>query len=93
MNALQHGRALVRQVLFDAGAEAEMRAVGIEQDGAEAGVLEMLGSAVAARAIIAASIRFAFGRLKRRRSRRPSASNQTLSGEVMTFRPAAGCCR
>ena len=34
VNALEHRRALRRHMLLDAGAEAEMRTLGIEQDGA-----------------------------------------------------------
>ena len=38
----QHGGALTRQMLLDAGAEAEMRPLGIEQHRAELAVAEML---------------------------------------------------
>jgi len=42
VNALEHRLTLARHMLFDAGAEAEMRTFGVEQDGAEARVFEML---------------------------------------------------
>ena len=43
MQPRQHGGALIRQMFLDAGAETEMRPLGIDQHGAELAVAEMLG--------------------------------------------------
>ncbi len=77
-----------RQMLLDAGAEAEMRALGIEQHGRRLGLPRCSISARSSAAIMAASIRFAFGRFNGSRSSRPSASNQTLSGAAVMMPPS-----
>ncbi len=43
MKPAQHGGALIRQMLFDAGAEAEMRTLGVDNHRTEFGITEMLG--------------------------------------------------
>ena len=50
MQSGQHGRALIGQMLLDARAEAEMRAIRIEEERSDVGVADMLGEGAIERA-------------------------------------------
>jgi hypothetical protein len=76
-------------MFLDAGAEAEVRAFGVEQHAAQRRVARCEASASVSAAIIAASTILAFGRFRRSRSSASSASSQSRSGARCALPPAA----
>ena len=82
VEALQHRGATAGEMLLDAGAEAEMRPLGVDQHAEKIGAAEMRRRAPRrARRSWRASMTLALGRARRSRSSLPPCSSQTRSGE------------